>query len=175
MQPATVQPAIVFERAEHVPAVRDILVDAFETPAEADLVEALRDADALQVALVAELDGVPAGYIAFSPVHIETPDGRVAASGMAPVAVTAAMQGRGVGAALIVAGLSELRRAGIGLVVVLGWPKYYPRFGFQPAHRFGLRWEHDAPAEAFMALEVLPGAASGLRGVVGFHPAFDGV
>ncbi len=170
------QISFVRERPDHRDGVRAVLVDAFETPAEAALVDNLREADALQVALVAETAGRAVGYVAFSPVTIETESGQtIAASGLAPVAVATDSQHRGIGGALIVAGLAELRRAGVGMAVVLGWPNYYPRFGFAPAHRFGLRWEHDAPPEAFMALEVLPGAASAVGGVVRYHPAFAGV
>jgi len=58
-----------------------------------------------------------------------------------------------------------------GLVVVLGYPDYYRRFGFLPAERFGLHYR-DA-GEALQALEVRPGAAARLSGEVRYHPAFD--
>lgn len=48
-------------------------------------------------------------------------------------------------------------------VVVLGHPQYYPKFGFVPAIRFGLRCEYDVPEEAFMALELEPGALGRAR------------
>jgi putative acetyltransferase len=61
------------------------------------------------------------------------------------------------------------------VVVVLGHPSYYPRFGFAPASRLRLRWEHPAPDEAFMALELVPGALAGVGGIVRFHPEFETV
>ena len=55
---------------------------------------------------------------------------------------------------------------------LLGHPAYYPRFGFTPASRFGLRYEHTVPDEAFMALELVVGGLRGSAGVVRYLPAF---
>ena len=55
---------------------------------------------------------------------------------------------------------------------MLGHPGYYPRFGFVPASRFGIASVYDAPDEAFMALELVPDALSGLSGTVHYHRAF---
>jgi putative acetyltransferase len=60
-------------------------------------------------------------------------------------------------------------------MVVLGDPAYYGRFGFAPAAALGLACEFDAPPEAFMALELSPGALAGARGVVLYEPEFDSV
>ena len=65
------------------------------------------------------------------------------------------------------------RALGVGAVVVLGHPSYYPRFGFQPSVRFGIVSEYDAPPEAFMVLELQPGYLSGASGTVKFHAAFQ--
>lgn len=147
-------------------------------PGEADLVAALRAAGALTLSLVAEApDGTVIGYIAFSPVTIDGAGGVAGEGllGLAPLAVVPAWQGRGVGAALVAAGLARARDRGAGLVVVLGEPAYYRRFGFRPAAGWGLAWEHPAPPEAFMALELRPGAArpSVRPGALRYHPAFD--
>jgi putative acetyltransferase len=89
------------------------------------------------------------------------------------MAVRSAWQRRGIGSRLVRAGLEECRRAGHGsVVVVLGHPEYYPRFGFVPASRHGVTWEHPAPAEAFMLLELRPGALGGRGGVVRYAPEF---
>jgi putative acetyltransferase len=65
-----------------------------------------------------------------------------------------------------------LQLLGAAAVVVLGHPEYYPKFGFSPAARFRLASEYDVPAEAFMALELRPGALRGGSGTVKYHPAF---
>ena len=57
-------------------------------------------------------------------------------------------------------------------VVVLGHPTYYPRFGFEPASRHGLRCPYDAPDEAFMVVPLMPGHLAGLAGTVEYHAAF---
>ena len=94
-----------------------------------------------------------------------------AAVALGPLAVDPDFQGRGIGAMLVDAFLQHCRVRDEGLVVVLGYPGYYGRFGFVPAERFGLH-HHDA-GEHFQALEVRPGAAEGLSGEVTYHPAFD--
>lgn len=71
-------------------------------------------------------------------------------------------------------GLDELRRLGHGAVVVLGHTEYYPRFGFVPASRFGLRCTFEWPDEAFMALELEPGALGGVEGAVQYRPELSG-
>ena len=106
------------------------------------------------------------GHIAFSPVTIE-PAG--SAIGLAPMAVLPAHQRRGIGGRLVREGLEQLRAAGHGAVVVLGHPEYYPRFGFTRASRFGLRCELDCPDEAFMALELVPGALANRAGLVRYR------
>ncbi len=86
-----------------------------------------------------------------------------------------AYQSRGIGSDLVRAGLVELRKAGHVIVVVLGHPDYYPRFGFVPAENYGVRWEHDAPSEAFMVKELITGTLQGVVGVAKFRPEFDDV
>ena len=88
------------------------------------------------------------------------------------MAVDPAHQRRGVGTALVETGLASCRTQGVGLVVVLGHPAYYPRFGFRPAHLSGLSSEYDSPPEAFMALELHAGALDRCSGTVRYHPAF---
>jgi putative acetyltransferase len=61
------------------------------------------------------------------------------------------------------------------LAIVLGHPAYYPRFGFRPAAPLGIRWEHDAPEDAFMVMELEPGALAGKSGIVRYRPEFEGV
>jgi putative acetyltransferase len=150
------------EEPGDAPAVRRVNETAFAGPAEADLVEALHAAAAVTLSLVAVDRGAIVGHILFSPVDL---DGVV---GLAPMAVAPARQGAGIGSALVRAGLERLAAAGVAAVVVVGHPSYYPRFGFQPAARFGLRWEHGHD-DAFFALELVPGALAG-GGVVRYRP-----
>ena len=96
--------------------------------------------------------------------------------GLAPMAVAPARQRQGVGSALARAGIAACRDLGFGAVIVLGHPEYYPRFGFVPASRFGLRSEYDVPDDVFMAMELKPGALHGRGpGTIRYHPAFGNV
>jgi putative acetyltransferase len=127
------------------------------------------------VSLVAQVDGEIVGHILFSEVTLDPPRSVVDMVGLAPVAVLPGHQGAGIGGALIVEGLARCGKLGYGAAVLLGHPSYYPRFGFLPAHRFGLRCEFPSPPEAFMAIELVPGGLEGEPATVRYHPAFSAV
>jgi putative acetyltransferase len=143
---------------------------AFERADEATLVARLRREHALVLSLVARLDAAVVGHAALSPVTVDGAGGRTA--GLGPIAVVPALQRCAIGARLVEETLARARARGVGAVVVLGHPEYYPRFGFVPARRFGLRYEDDVPEEAFMAAELVPGALARAAGVVRYHAAF---
>lgn len=164
---------IRLETDADIPAVRTVNQRAFETPAEAGLVDALRARRAGILSLVAEIDGAVVGHIFFSPVDIRGAQGVFAAAGLAPMAVLPEFQNRGAGSALVRHGLDELRRMCLPAVIVLGHPEFYPRFGFLPALRWGIRYPVEVPEAAFMALELQPGTLQGVSGVVYFQPEFD--
>lgn len=94
----------------------------------------------------------------------------VAAAALAPLAVLPEYQRRGLGAELIARGLDLLRENGERIVLVLGHPEYYPRFGFSAENARNL--ESPFPPEAYMALELIPGALDGVRGKVKYPRAF---
>lgn len=152
-------------------AVHAINESAFESPAEAELVDALRIEARPLLSLVAELDGSIAGHIMFSPVTL-TGHTHLCIMGLAPMAVTPSLQNCGIGSALVRAGLESCRKLGARAVVVLGHPEYYPRFGFAPSVKFGIRCEYEAPEEAFLIAELQSGFLSGASGTVRYHAAF---
>ncbi len=165
--PMTIRP----ERPDDRAAIRAVLQAAFPTSAEADLVEVLRDQANPILSLVAEADTLVLGHILFSPV---TMDGHptLHLTGLGPLAILPTSQSRGVGTALVHAGLARCRARGDQAVVVLGHPRYYPRFGFQPSNRFGIHSEFDVPPEVFMVLELEPDSLQGAGGLARYHPAF---
>lgn len=163
------------ETAADITAIAKLNQAAFGRADEARLVDALRAANRLTLSLIAIADGEVVGHVAFSPVTITGVRGTTTAIGLAPMAVGPTWQRRGVGFRLIDDSLDRLRDAGHRVVVVLGHPGYYPRFGFAPASRVGLRWEHPAPDEAFMAIELVPGALAEVAGVVRYCPEFAAV
>jgi putative acetyltransferase len=106
-------------------AVHAVNVSAFETPAEAELVDALREQAHPVVSLVAVEGGTIMGHIMFSPVSLTGhPDLKI--MGLAPMAVAPEYQRKGIGSALVRAGLDRCKQLGSGAVVVLGHPGYYP-------------------------------------------------
>lgn len=152
-------------------SVRSIHESAFETSAEANLVDSLRERAAPVISLVAEEQGEIAGHILFSPATLEEhPD--LKWMGLAPMAVRAEFQRTGIGSALVRAGLEQCRASEVAAVVVLGHPEFYPRFGFVPASRYGIRCEYDVPDEAFMVVALQPAALLERNGLVKYHAAF---
>ena len=141
--------------------------------AEARLVELLRNegAHVPDLCLVAEEDGIVVGHILFSRATLGS--GHVALA-LAPMAVVPERQGAGIGSALVREALRRSRESEHGLVVVLGHPGYYPRFGFEPAGALGIKAPFDVPPEAWMALR-LPAYRPELRGLVTYADAFAAV
>lgn len=162
-------------------AVLEVHRRAFGRPDEAALVEAVRASRAPTISLIAQIapgDGDKSawptvGHVLLSPVTIDGA-GEPRGLGLGPLAVVPEHQRRGFGARLARAALERAKLLGYAYVVVLGHPSYYPRFGFVPASRFGLRYA-GAPADAFMAFELEAGALSGVSGEVRYLPAFTGV
>jgi len=148
---------------------------AFGDEEEARLVEAVRRTPehVPELSLVAESDGRIIGHVLFSPITIETADRPVATLSLAPVAVHPDFQRRGVGSALVRAGLEAARSLGRTSVIVLGHAEYYPRFGFVPARPRGIEPPLDVPDEAFMSIELVPGALAGVHGTVRYPAAYD--
>jgi putative acetyltransferase len=130
-------------------AIRTVNEAAFGRPDEADLVDKLRaDAHAL-ISLVAEADAGIVGHIVFSRMWIQTPAGLASAVRLAPVAVLPEHQRKGIGGRLIQHGLELLRGRGEKIVIVVGHPDYYPKFGFSSEKTHSI--ESPFPVVAFIA------------------------
>lgn len=141
------------ETGEASAAVAEVVARAFGRADEALLVEALRQAGDLALSLVAREDGTFVGHIAFQPLGLSPPPSApFTAMSLAPVSVLPHHQKRGIGSALIRAGLSQLAGSGCDIVFVLGDPDYYGRFGFRQAaaRAFLAPWS----GEHFLALQL---------------------
>jgi len=149
-------------------AVRALHRCAFEGEGEARLVDLLREQSWPVVSLVAEDAGQVVGHILFSPATLDGADGGM---GLAPMAVLPTRQREGIGSALVQSGLEACRELGIGWVVVLGHPAYYPRFAFVPASQFGVTSDYEVPDDVFLAQELVEGALAP-GGRARYHPAF---
>ncbi|GAA3875082.1 GNAT family N-acetyltransferase [Streptomyces sedi] len=159
------------ETASDVAEVRRINLEAFPTAGEADLVEALRaDRDAWLPGLswLAEAaDGTAVGHALLTRCRV----GGAPALALAPVAVRPEWQRTGAGSAAVRAALAAAGERGENLVVVLGHPEYYPRFGFRRASERGVRVAFDVPDEALMTLTLHPELPAP-AGTVAYPPAF---
>ena len=150
--------------------IREVNEAAFGGAEEADLIESLRREGVVLLSLVAALDGRIVGHILFSRMSIDTPSGAAAAVALAPLAVLPRYQRQGIGGKLIREGLDQLRGLGERLVIVVGHPDYYPRFGFSIAPARSL--ENPFPPDVFMALQLMPGVLDGIEGRVRYPRAF---
>ena len=161
-----------YEKSQDVAGIRKVHQSAFETRAEADLVDKLRDKKAHVISIVA-IKGVRViGHILFSPVTLESDGRTVTLLGLAPMAVLSKYQRQGIGSKLVAKGLTESRARRYPAVVVLGHPGYYPRFGFAPSVNYGITSEYDVPSDVFMIKELQPGVLAGISGIAKYHEAF---
>jgi putative acetyltransferase len=166
------------ETAADVAAIDTVNKQAFAgREAEPGLVNAIRLSAGFipELSLVAEQNGQIVGHILFSRIHIQTDNGLLPALALAPLAVLPEYQRRGIGSALVRHGLQECQRLGQAVVIVLGHPTYYPRFGFSARLAKALECPFGNFGEAWMALEIIPAALAEVRGRVVYPPAFDGV
>ncbi|MEV6691345.1 N-acetyltransferase [Micromonospora sp. NPDC051196] len=147
-------------------AVRRVLAAAFArpdvaNPPEVRLVDELRGGDAWlpELAMVAEYGGEIVGYALFTRVMVCSEGRSAPALALGPVAVAPHRQRIGLGASVVQAGLEAATELGERLVVVLGDPAYYRRFGFSRADRLGLTSPWSGLGEPWQAL-VLPPSIS---------------
>ncbi|MEX0938601.1 MAG: N-acetyltransferase [Pirellulales bacterium] len=151
--------------------VAELHQTAFRRDQERWLVDTLREEGWAKLSLVAEIRQDIVGHILFSEVAIVEESRRIAALSLAPVAVEPRWQRQGIGSALIREGLERAARAGHRIVVVLGEPAYYGRFGFSAALAAPLRSKY--AGEFFQAKELVPRALAGVSGEVVYPPPFD--
>ena len=158
-----------------IPAIFEVNLQAFGQDGEARLVRALRnDGDYIPgLSLVAVHEDKIIGHILFVPVSIESDHARVPAIALAPLSVSFEYQCQGVGSSLIEEGLRACRDLGYRIVIVVGHPSYYPRFGFTMAPALGIKAPFPCQNEVFMACSLVPGAFNGVHGTVRYPPAFD--
>ena len=160
------------ERPEDAVAIRRTNELAFGRPNEARLVDMLRASARPCISLVAVAGEQVVGHILFTAVTIQSESPAWTAFGLAPMAVLPQYQRQGIGSRLVRFGLDACVRQGHAVVVILGHPTYYPRFGFVPAAPKGLGCEHPVPDEVFMVAELVPGALAGKTGLVKYRPEF---
>lgn len=168
------------ERPGDEDAIRAVHLAAFardghEGEGEADLVDGLRAAGAYppELTVVSEVEGRVVGHVLISFATIESESGSVPCLALAPLAVLPGYERLRLGTRLMRYALAEAVPLGHRLVIVLGHPKYYRHFGFRPAAAARIACQWPAAHDAFMVLELVPGALEGVTGMARYHPAFD--
>jgi putative acetyltransferase len=161
---------IRFETPKDYEAITQVTLAAFtgrfsDNPNEHLIINGLREAGALSLSLVAEMDDAVVGHIAFSVVLINGED--IDWYGLGPISVQPELQKRGIGSKLIRDGLVKLREMGAQGCMLEGSPAYYQRFGFKAYPC--LVYEGAPSPEYFMAL---PFYGKVPKGKVEFHEAF---
>lgn len=161
------------ESESDIAAIREVLITAFDRTNEANLVDLIRNSANFipELSIVAKENDLVLGHILFSPISINTETANISALALAPLAVTPTHQQQGIGSKLIKVGLAQCRELGHSIVVVLGHPSYYAKFGFQTASKFGVQAPFPVPDEAFMILELKPNALYNVDGTV-LYPAY---
>ena len=112
------------------------------------------------------------GHILLTRIRIINDAQAFPSLAVAPLSVLPSWQRQGIGSASIREAHRRAAALGYGSAVLLGHPGYYPRFGYLPAHRFGIRFPFEAPADCCMAVELSPDGLKGVQGRVEYDPAF---
>lgn len=148
---------------------------AFGQPDEGFLIRAMRKRSDFipALSLISEVNGTPIGHILFTRIAIRSDNKSNVSLALAPMAVLPEYQKKGIGTAMVKAGIEKARQLGFKSVIVLGHPKYYPRFGFKPASLWSIKAPFEAPDEAFMALELVQGGLEAISGTVAYPEEFQ--
>ena len=162
------------EKYEDYDAVYHVIKDAFKTAEytdgnEQNLVHELRKSKSFipELSLVAVEDKKVMGHILFTKALVNG----VEVLALAPLSVLPEYQGRGIGLSLIKQGHKIAHKLGYEYSVVLGHSKYYPKAGYIPASRYGIKAPFEVDDENFMAVS-LSGSSDQLNGIIEYDKAF---
>jgi len=162
------------EQPQDITAIREVNTEAFGQPEEANIVDRLRQNCSDLLSLVAIIQDRVVGHILFSPVRIECENRIVHGMALGPMAVLPQDQRQGIGSELVRTGISRMESRRCPFVILVGHAQYYPRFGFEPASRRGIRCEWEVPDEAFMILVLSEPEMRGVAGLARYRSEFAG-
>jgi putative acetyltransferase len=158
------------ERPADVAAVREVNRRAFEQERESNIVDALRANGGALLSLVATIDDQVVGHVMYSRVSVGD---MVNGAALGPMAVLPEHQRQGIGTRLIDTGNQKIKDAGYPFIIVVGHAEYYPRFGFRPAGKYGIKCEWDVPEEVFMVLMLDAAKMQGVAGLAKYRDEFS--
>ena len=163
------------EQIEDYAAIAETNTLAFRRENESQLINKIRESDrhVPELSLVAELNNQIVGHIMFSYIDlVDEETTKILA--LAPVAVLPEYQNRGIGSLLVKTGLEIAEKMSVPMVMVLGEPKFYHRFRFKPASKYGIDSPFDVGNEYFM-VKFVTHEGHNYRGKIKYPAAFDNI
>jgi predicted N-acetyltransferase YhbS len=142
---------------------------------ESQLIERIRESKGFipGLSIVAVEERMVKGHILLSKAKVTGERGESDVIVLAPLAVHPEFQGRGIGGSLIEEGKRRCRELGYGVILLIGHPSYYPKFGFKPARTYGLELvQFPVPDEVFQVCELTEGALAEIRGELQYPDVF---
>ncbi len=168
------------EKTSDYKTVFDIIEEAFKNEPYSDhkeqyLVEKLRKSNAFipELSLVAELDGQVVGHILLTKIKINNKNESTDSLALAPISVKPAFQKKGIGGKLIIESHRIAKAMGYQSIVLLGHEKYYPKFGYELASKYGVKIPFNAPDENCMVIELVKNGLQDVGGTVQYSRPFN--
>ena len=155
------------EDYDQITIVNDL---AFNGKQEGELIIRLRRREQFipELSLVCESNGIISGHILLFPIHIVSGNEKHPTIALGPMSVRPGFQNKGIGSELVKEGLKRAGELGFESVLVLGHPKYYPKFGFRKASKWKIKADFDVPDEALMAIELKKGSLDFGGGIIDY-------
>lgn len=161
-------------------SVFDLIEKAFKDEKFSDhkeqfLVERLRKSKAFipELSIVAEIEGEIVGYILVTKLKIKNTTSEFKSLALAPVSVLPEFQGKEIGSKLIIESHKKAKELGYKSIVLLGHEKYYPKFGYKQADKYGIELPFEVPKENCMVIELVKEGLKGINGIVEYPKEFN--
>ena len=168
------------EESKDFETVFNLIEKAFESEQMSDhkehfLVQRLRKSDAFipELSLIAENENKIVGHILLTKLKIKNGQKEFDSLALAPVSVLPEYQGNGIGGMLIKEAHKKAKELGYQSVILLGHEKYYPKFGYKQADKFGIELPFEVPKENCMAIELIENGLKEINGIVEYPKEFS--
>ena len=168
------------EEPKDFKTVFNLIEKAFESEQMSDhkeqlLVERLRKSNAFvpELSMVCEIENKIIGHILLTKLKIKNEQEEFDSLSLAPISVLPEYQGKGVGGTLIKEAHKKARELGFKSIILLGHEKYYPKFGYERADKFGIELPFEVPKENCMAIELIENGLQGISGTVEYPKEFN--
>ena len=139
------------------------------------LVQRLRKSDSFipELSIVAVKENIIVGHILLTKLKIKNKKKEFESLALAPVSILPEFQNMGIGGKLIIQSHKIAKDLGFKSVILLGHEKYYPKFGYLQADKFGIELPFEVPKENCMALELTESGLNGVSGIVEYAKEFN--